>query len=209
MRLRFRASGDGHGHGQGDLQRQTGARGNRHVLSQDRAVGLAYVDDGILCTEFYPDDEGDPWVFHADELQRTLDTAAAMLIDDEGDEAEPPAGPDPVDVLALEFDPLAVRRGPEDEGFYPLGVAARIIARCGDLGLAAVLVEGLTLHADRVEPVPGCTADLGDAHAGEPWALFQAGCNTQARAVIERWPQRADFAVALEVQDRSGDQYVL
>jgi hypothetical protein len=178
------------------------------LVEEERVVGVAYVEDGVLCAEFYPDEEGEAWVFHAESLQRVLDTATAMLLDEEEPD-EAAGGVHPVDVLAMEFDSLAARRGPEDEGFYPLGAAARILARCDDLDLAMVIVEGLDLHPDRVEPVPGCSTNLAKAYEGEPWALFRASCNTQARAVLERWPRRSGFGVAMEIQDRAGDRYVL
>lgn len=180
------------------------------LVEEDRVVGYAYTESGILFAEFFPDEDGSPWVFQVEELQRVFDTVQAILADIEDEEEQAsPDGPHPVDVLALEFDPLAVRRGPEDEGFYPLQAAAQIVRRCGDLDLAVVMMEGLNLHAEHVEPVPGCAADLGDAYEGEPWPAFQAGCNTQAMALLERWPRTPRFAVALEIRDRGGDQYVL
>ena len=181
------------------------------LIEEDRIVGVAYADDGAVYVEFYPDDEGNPWAFDTQDLQRTLDTAAAMLGADAEEQVGDPGvtGPHPVDVLALEFDALAARRGPEDEGFYPLPVAAGMLVRCGDLGLALVFLEGVTLHAESVDPLPGHKADLADINQGEPWALFQAECNTQARALLERWPRRPDLAVAIEVQDADGERFVL
>jgi len=181
------------------------------LIEEDRLVGIAYADGGAVYAEFYPDDEGNPWAFDTQDLQRTLDMAAAMLGADADEEAGDPGadGPHPVDVLALEFDALAARRGPEDEGFYPLPVAAGMLARCGDLGLALAFLEGVTLHAESVDPLPGHKADLASVNEGEPWALFQAECNTQARALLERWPRRPDFAIAMEVQDADGERFVL
>ncbi len=115
----------------------------------------------------------------------------------------------PVDTLAAQFDRRAARRGPEDEGFYPYDVATGIIARCNDLGLAVVSMEGFTLHPDRIDPVGGCSADLGDAFRGEPWPTFLAGCNLQAVTLLERWPRRPSFAIAFEVQDAEGEVFVL
>jgi hypothetical protein len=179
------------------------------LVEEDRVVGYAYQERGVLFAEFFSDEDGKPWVFEVEDLQRALDTAAAILIDEDEDDEGLDAGPHPVEVLALEFDVLAARRGPEDEGFYPLQVAARVVRRAGDLGLAVVLMDGLTLRPESEEPVPGCAADLGAAYEGENWAAFQAGCNTQATALLERWPRSGDFAVALEVRDRAGEQFVL
>ncbi|NIP79259.1 MAG: hypothetical protein GWM90_08630, partial [Gemmatimonadetes bacterium] len=77
------------------------------------------------------------------------------------------------------------------------------------LGLAMVYLEGVELTGEGADPVPGHRADLGETNAGGPFPLFQAECNTQAAALLERWPQRPGFAVALEVQDAEGERFVL
>ncbi|MCJ7726049.1 MAG: hypothetical protein MUP76_06640 [Acidimicrobiia bacterium] len=181
------------------------------LIEEDRTVGIVYQEEAGLFAEFFPDEDGNPWAFEAADLQRALDTAAAMLGPEEAP-AEVPLGHDgqhPVDALAMQFDALAIRRGPEDEGFYPLQVAAGILAACARLGLAVVYLEGVSVQADGVEPVPGHKAELGKTNAGGPFALFQAECNTQAAALLEHWPRRGDFGVAIEVQDASGEQFVL
>lgn len=181
------------------------------LIEDDKVVGIVYQDEGGLFSEFFPDEEGAPWVFEAADLQRAIDTAAAMF--GAGEVATPTVvgeeGQHPVDALALRFDHLVIRRGPEDEGFYPLPVAAAILAACAELGLAVVFMEGVTVHASGVEPIPGHKAELGKTNAGGPFALFQAECNTQAAALMERWPRRSDFGVSLEVQDAEGEQFIL
>lgn len=184
------------------------------LIEDDEAVGLAYEDDGELFVEFYPDADGEPRLYDIGDLQRVLDTVVSML---GGTSAEPagvetPAGmadEHPVDALAAQFDRRAVRRGPEDEGFYPFTVASAIIDRCSELGLAVASMEGFTLHPDRLEPVGGCSADLADIFRGEPWPSFLASCNLQAATLLERWPRRPSFAVAFEVQDAEGEVFVL
>lgn len=187
------------------------------LIEEDAVVGMAYEDEGQLLVEFYPDADGEPRLYDVADLQRVLDTVGAMLgaeaaAEDDGLgrlSAESAPGAHPVDVLAAEFDERAVRRGPEDEGFYPPEAAAGIINRCGELGLAVVEIEGFTVHSDREDRVPGCSADLGTAYRGEPWAAFLAGCNLQAMALLERWPRRASFALTFEVQDATGEVFVL
>lgn len=184
------------------------------LIEDDEVVGLAYEEEGELLVEFYPDADGEPRLYDVADLQRVLDTVVAML-GGAADEPEretssaPGAAGHPVDALAAQFDGRAARRGPEDEGFYPYDAATGIIARCRDLGLAVVRMEGFTLHPDRIDPVGGCSADLGAAFAGEPWGAFAAGCNLQAMTLLERWPRRPSFAVAFEVQDRDGEEFVL
>ena len=181
------------------------------LIEGERAVGIVYADDGVTYAEFYPDEDQAPWVFDSADLQRVLDTAVAMVT--ASPEPAPGtaevAGADPVTALAAQFDPLAARRGPEDEGFYPLPVAARLLGACSALGLAVVSIEGFTLHPGWENAVAGCRSDLGAAYEGEPWGAFLAGCNTQATALLERWPRRANFAVTFEIQDQAGEQYVL
>lgn len=184
------------------------------LIEEDEVVGMAYEDEGQLLVEFYPDAEGEPRLYDVADLQRVLDTVGAML----GIEPEPgetddakaaEAAEHPVDVLAADFDERAARRGPEDEGFYPLEAAAGMVQRCGELGLAVVAMEGFSLHRDGEDAVAGCSADLGSIYRGEPWAAFVAGCNLQAMSLLERWPRRPNFAVTLEAQDASGEVFVL
>jgi len=184
------------------------------LVEEDRVVGIVYLDGATLFTEFRLDDEGDAWAFEIADLQTALDTAGAMLLP-EGTSllVEGPTDKDdaehPVDRLAGEFDDLAVHRGEEDEGFYPVSVAARIVGRCEALGLAVVSVEGFRLEGESVSAVPGMSVDTGDAHSGEPWPVFLAGCNVQAMAVLERWARQPGLVLALEVGDSDGDRYVL
>ena len=193
----------------------TWGRSVADLIEDDEVVGMAYEDEGEVLVEFYPDADGEPRLYDVADLQRVLDTVAAIFGSAGGagelDGAVPdaPSAEHPVDALAAEFDRRALRRGPEDEGFYPLDVSAGIVNRCSDLGLAVVSLEGLTLHAGREDRAPGCAANLGAAYRGEPWAAFLAGCNLQALALLERWPRRAGFAVTLEVQDAAGEVFVL
>lgn len=173
-------------------------------------VGYAYEDDGVVYVEMLPDTEGDPWAFEVADLQRALDVAVAMLAPDLAGAPVPPAGaPDPLDVIASEFDATALRRGPDDEGFYPLEAVLAITRRAAGLGMAIASLEGFTLHEEGEAPVAGCEADLAAAHRGEPWPTLVAGCAVQAEALLEKWPRRKDFAVALEVMDPSGERFVL
>jgi hypothetical protein len=187
------------------------------LVEDDEVVGLAYEDEGELLVEFYADADGEPRLYDVADLQRVLDTVISMLgtAAPESEEETTPRGEapsaaeHPVDALAAQFDRRAARRGPQDEGFYPYDAATAIIARCNDLGLAVVTMEGFTLHPDRTDPVGGCSADLGAAFRGEPWPTFLAGCNLQAMTLLERWPRRPSFALAFEVQDGEGEVFVL
>lgn len=180
------------------------------LVEEGRVVGIAYLEEGTMLVEFHPDEDGAAWAFDVADLQRVLDIAAAMLGVDEFEAPAPlPDGSHPVDRLATEFDASADFRGEEDEGFYPVPAAAAITARCESLGLAVVSMEAFTRVGDDLQPVPGHQVDLADAHAGEAWLTFQAGCNVQARALLERWSNRSGLIVAIEVADGTGERFVL
>lgn len=186
------------------------------LVEEEEVVGLAYSEEGQILAEFYPDEDGEAHLFDVADLQRVLDTVGAMLAGEEPAGAHPPVierppsvGTSPVELLAAEFDKRALRRGPEDEGFYPPDAAMGIVRRCGDLDLAVVSLEGFVLSGESIRPSSGCSADLGNAYRGEPWPTFLAGCNLQAQALLERWPRRTGFAVSFEVEDASGEVFVL
>jgi hypothetical protein len=179
------------------------------LIEEGRTVGVAYLEDGAMLVEFHPDEDGAAWAFDVADLQRVLDIAAAMLGVDEPAPAAPLDGGHPVDRLAEEFDAAADFRGEEDEGFYPVPAAAAIVARCESLGLAVVSLEGFTRLDSNLQPVAGHQVDLADAHAGESWLTFQASCNVQARALLERWSNRSGLIVAMEVADGTGERFVL
>jgi len=179
------------------------------LIEEDRTVGVAYLEDGAMLVEFHPDEDGAAWAFDVADLQRVLDIAAAMLGVDEPAPTVPLDGGHPVDRLAEEFDAAADFRGEEDEGFYPVPAAAAIVARCESLGLAVVSLEGFTRLDSDLQSVAGHQVDLADAHAGEAWLTFQASCNLQARALLERWSHRSGLIVAIEVADGSSERFVL
>ena len=179
------------------------------LIEEGRLVGYVYGEEGTLLVEFLADDAGEPWAFDVDDLQRILDAARAILAPEESDAAAPPDGEHPVDLLAARFDGLAVRRGEEDEGFYPVEAVNAIFDACGQLDLAVVSLEGFTVFPEFLEPAPGHVVDMGDAHDGEPWPTFKAGCQVQGLAVLEKWARTPNLAIALEVCDREGDRYVL
>lgn len=185
------------------------------LVEDGHTVGVVYRDGETLLSEFVPAVAGEPWAFEVADLQTALDTARAMLMP-EGtallSDRGPALGEDdehPVDRLATEFDEFAAKRGEEDEGFYPKEVAGRIIAACDVLGLAVVAIEGFRMDIESPTPITGMSVDTGDAHDGEPWPIFMAGCNVQAAAVLERWSREPGLVIALEVADADGDRYVL
>lgn len=184
------------------------------LVEDQRVVGIVYLDEGTLYAEFSPDEDGEPWAFEAGDLQTALDTAAAMLLP-EGDrilgDAAPDLGADqhPVDVLAEEFDSKAAHRGEEDEGFYPLQVAGRLVQRAEVLGLAVVSLEGCRVEGGEAVSIPGLAVDIGAAHQGEPWPTFLAGCNVQAVAVLEKWGRTPGLVLSIEVGDDDGERYLL
>ena len=184
------------------------------LVEDGRVVGIVYVDDNALFAEFAPDADGDAWAFEVADLQTALDTAAAMLLPEGHSLLGPSSAPTPddehpVDVIAEEFDEMAAHRGPEDEGFYPPQVVARLVQRAEVLGLAVVSLEGCKLLAGEVSPVSGMSVDIGEAHEGEPWPMFLAGCSVQAMALLERWGREPGLVISVEVGDDEGERYLL
>ena len=184
------------------------------LVEEGRVCGIVYLDGDSLFAEFNADPDGDAWAFEVPDLQTALDTAAAMLLPQGTSvlsEAPGPTNPEehPVDRLATEFDLKAAHRGEEDEGFYPLPVAVEILQRCESLGLAVVSLEGFRIEGGWPNPIPGMSVDTGNAHAGEPWPVFLAGCNIQAMALLERWAREPNLTLALEVGDADAERYVL
>jgi hypothetical protein len=186
------------------------------LVEEGEVVGLVFSEEGQILAEFYPDDDGETHLFDVADLQRALDMVSAMFAGDEQSGAhhspvERPAAvaASPIELLAAEFDKRAVRRGPEDEGFYPPDAAMGIVRRCSDLDLAVISLEGFLIGGDSLRPASGCSADLGAAYRGEPWPTFLAGCNLQAQALLERWPRRTGFVVTFEVEDAAGEAFVL
>lgn len=184
------------------------------LIEEDTIVGVVYFDEGAAFAEFYADEDGEPWAFDVGDLQRVLDIARA-IVDPEAplvlEGALPGDGGDhPVDGLAARFDTAASYRGDEDEGFYPPAVVASIIEACNEFDLAVVSLEGMTLDRHGVSPTAGGAFDIGEAHAGEAWPVFRAGCNVHAEAILQRWgPRDSRLVIAVEVADRDGDRYVL
>jgi len=174
------------------------------IWEDDDLVAQAWRDDEEILVEVLSDADGDPFLLDVPALIGALDTAARILGVEEASDDE-----DPLDRLAEEFDHLAVHRGEEDEGFYPVQVAVPLIRRSEQLGLAVISVEGVTLVAGEPTPTPGFSLRIADPPAGEPWATFRAGANLQAEAVAERWPRKPGFVVAFEVRDQSGEDFVL
>lgn len=184
------------------------------LVEDGRVVGIVYLDDNALFAEFSPDEDGDAWAFEVADLQTALDTAAAMLLPEGHSMLGPSSAPTdedehPVDVLAAEFDSKAVHRGAEDEGFYPPQVVGRLVQRAEVLGLAVVSLEGCKLEAGEVSPLTGLSVNLGEAHEGEPWPMFLAGCSVQAMALVERWAREPGLVLSVEVGDDDGERYLL
>lgn len=177
------------------------------ILDEDTVVALVYWDEEVV-VDVYPSAGEDSQTFDVPDLVRVLELAARVVVPDDVPFDEP-SDIDPLDILSSEFDATAAVRGAEDEGFYPLRAAVRLVGRCEQLDLAVVSMEGFA-RREGLQRVPGQMTDLGDAHRGEPWETFRAGCNVQAHATLERWAAAGvDTLVAFEVQDSAGEIYVL
>ena len=178
------------------------------IREEGEPLGQVFADGPDLLVEWFSPAEGAP-VLEVSEVIRVLEVAAAILAPEPPGALPEPVGEDPIEILSDEFDAKATLRGAEDEGFFPTRVAAAILARCSDLGMAVVRLEGVRKSAGTTVAVPGCLAEIGEAHRGEQWPTFVAGCNVQADALLGRWARNAGLLLAIEVEDAGGEVFIL
>ena len=190
------------------------------LWDDDLYIGVVYWDEETVALHLVSDD-AEGMILDALEMADALAQAIPIVAPEGSDfqiELEgldtaarnAASGPpkNPTDQLVEEFDPLAMHRSPGYEGYFPIRVAMGFVARCNELDLAVARMEGFTISGKDAELVPGLKAKLADAHKGGDWATFRAGCNVQAEALLERWPNKDDFGVAFEVMEPGGETFV-
>lgn len=199
----------------------------------DEFVGMVFWDDDTPIVQIYPDDDGDVKDLDIRELIRVLDMAERIVSpvadpeefselraafgrpdndsDDEspdgsgaeGWDAEDPA----VASLMGEFDPQAVHRSDEGEGFFPKAVADAFIRRCDELDLAVVEMEGFDLEGATLIPRPNLNMVIRVQGPSE-WGVFRPTANGRALDTLTDWPNRATIVVALVIQQPDGETIV-
>jgi hypothetical protein len=185
----------------------------------DEFVGMVFWDGGATIVQIYPADD-DVYDLELDDLIRVLDTAQQIVDPFAFPEAEGfislrPTGDEWEDedpataALVGEFDPEAVSRSEDGEGFFPHAVAVDMIERCEELGLAVVEMEGFDLVAGELEARPGLTLTIEPPAAPMAFSDFRTMANELAATNLRNWPQRDSMVVAFVIQQPDGERIVL
>ena len=191
-------------------------------------VGMVFWDVDVAVLQVYPDADGDVYDLDLGDVFRALGLAEAIVTpeefrvedegvggiefsvdgdeavtDDDGWEDEHPA----TVALVNAFDPLATHRSVDGEGFFSRQVSFDFIARCDELGLAVVEMEGFDLDGAVLKPRPQLV--LGVSLPGmTDWSVFQPAANALAQDRLSDWPTRSTLVVAFVVQQPDGSTFV-
>lgn len=184
---------------------------------EDEFVGMVFWDGSATVVQIYPT-EGDVHDLELSDLMRVLDTAQRIVDPFAFEEAEglvaaqQPGQWDDEDpattALVTEFDPQAVRRSEDGEGFFPISVAPDFIARCQELGLAVVEMEGFDLVSGELKGRPGLELMIRPQEATS-FTEFQISANELAGATLANWPKRDSMVIAFVVQQPDGETIVV
>jgi hypothetical protein len=184
----------------------------------DEFVGMVFWDGSATIVNIYPT-AGDVFDLELNDLVQVLDTAQRIVdpfafeqvegLIRVGGEGEDWGDEDPATTaLVTEFDPLAVHRSEDGEGFFPVSVAASLIGRCGELGLAVVEMEGFDLVSGELRGRPGLELMIRPQEASS-FEGFAEMANETASITLGNWPKRASMVVAFVIQQPDGETIVL
>ena len=196
------------------------------IWRDDDFVGMVFWDDELTVAQIYPDADGDVFDLDLGELFRVLGLAEAIVTPeefrtdesefgglefeveqsegvDEGWEDEQPA----TVALVTEFDPQATLRSADGEGFFSRQVAFDFIARCNDLDLAVVEMEGFDLDGAVLKPRPQLVLAVSLPGMNH-WKVFRPAANALVQDTLSDWPTRSSLVVAFVVQQPDGETFV-
>lgn len=186
----------------------------------DEFVGMVFWDGAATIVQIYPTDD-DVHDLELNDLIRVLDTAQ-QIVDpfafpeadgvvtartpqqDDWEEEDPATT-----ALTTEFDPRAVHRTDDGEGFFPHAVATELIDRCERLGLAVVEMEGFDLVAGELKARPGLTLTIRAPDTPMTFQEFRTMANETAATNLGNWPRRDSMVVAFVIQQPDGERIVL
>jgi hypothetical protein len=186
----------------------------------DVFIGMVFWDGEAAILQVYPDGD-DVHDLDVRELQPILDTATRIVdpeaFDREMDELrEAASAGDPetwgdehpaTAALLAEFDSRAVHRSVDGEGFFTKDTAMSFIARCEELDLAVVEMDGLTLADGEVDSIEGLDLELPDQPT-MTWSGFRSYCNATAQSVLGSWPGDPALVVAFVLRQPDGEDIV-
>jgi hypothetical protein len=186
---------------------------------EDEFIGMVFWDGESPIVQIYPDADGEVYDLDVFELQQILDTAVRMIDpggDDDfadlkaavavatGDDAD--VHPATVDLLA-EFDPQAVFRTEDGEGFFRKNVAEAFITKCEELDLAVVEMEGFDLEGSTLIPRPKLDLQV-TPQSMMSWSEFRTFANITAHDTLRIWPNRDSLVVAFVFQQPDNETIV-
>ena len=185
----------------------------------DEFVGMVFWDGSATVVQIYPT-AGDVYDLELNDLVRILDTAQRIVDPFAFEEAEGLVQPratgddwDDVDpatsALLQEFDPQAVHRTQDGEGFFPVAAATALIERCQALGLAVVEMEGFDLISGELKARPGLELMIRAPMEVMAFPDFAVQANETASVTLGNWPHRDSMVIAFVIQQPDGETIVL
>ncbi len=185
---------------------------------EDEFVGMVFWDGSVPVVQIYPAG-GDVHDLELNDLVRVLDTAQRIVdplafeevegfvelsgTGDDWDDEDPSTT-----ILVTEFDPQAVHRSEDGEGFFPVAVAAAFIPKCEELGLAVVEMEGFDLVRGRLKGRPGLELMARPQEAAS-FAEFRSQANDTAASTLAKWPSRQSMVISFVIQQPDGETIVV
>jgi hypothetical protein len=190
----------------------------------DEFVGMVFWDEDSAVVQIYPAADGDVHDLATTDLIRVLDMAEQIVTPEEYRTAPPGLqigeqqnssgnGSDWSDehpaTLALvgEFDPTAAHRSDDGEGFFPRTVAFDFLARCSELDLAVIEMEGFDLVDGELRARSNLVLTISLPGVSD-WSTFRATANAVAAETLTGWPERDTLVVAFVVQQPDGETFV-
>lgn len=190
---------------------------------EDEFVGMVFWDGEEAIVQIFPDNAGDVYDIAVEDIFRVLELATQIVMPEEqleaqGDEllaainaAAPEGSWDDEDpftrTLTEEFDDQVVYRAEDGEGFYDRATALALIARCDELGLAVVTMDGFDLEGAVLIPRPELSVAIA-APAGLDWGVRVAAANAQIRDALAGWDSRSTLVAAFVIQQSDGETFV-
>ncbi len=186
----------------------------------DDFIGMVFWDGESTIAQVYPDGAGDPHDLDVAEFQQLLDTALKIvdphafdedLTDlreavaeavEESDDLHPATA-----ALLGEFDDQAVYRNEDGEGFFRKEVAEEFIAKCEELDLAVIEMEGFDLVGVTLMPRPQLDLAITGKTAMS-WLEFRTYANTTVAEKLRIWPSRATLVIAFVIQQPDNESIV-
>jgi hypothetical protein len=183
----------------------------------DEFIGMVFWDGESPIVQIYPNADGEIQDLDVFELQQLLDTAVRM-VDPGGDEdfaelraavadaVETGVHASTADLLG-EFDPMAVFRTDDGEGFFPKSVAEAFITKCEELDLAVVEMEGFDLDGSTLIPRPKLDLRV-TPQSVMSWPEFRTFANITCHDTLRVWPNRDSLVIAFVFQQPDAETIV-